>query len=264
MDSLENKIASGILLLVCVGCMVANGYAIFLLSTKRPKKVADILLLHLCVTDIAIVIWDVTLGITKWLMVTNEVQLNFIWDIGLQLLCALFYQSIICISWDRFLAARLHLTYRAIVTKSKLKLVVILMWVLSLTCAIISVTNPSPFKNTTIWVFWSVLTIFSIGIPYTYVFIVIYRQKRRFTKDSTRIIAPNFKYEIPLCITVSYILLVFIPDVMIMVDIRLLTGWILVIYHTNYLVDPLVYVLLTSHYKRRLNRQLSVPRNPAT
>ena len=233
--------------------MIANGCVIFLLLTQRQRKVADLLVLHLSLSEFLGVTWNVILRPLQWFSSVEYVPIVRV--IGGQFFGALFYQSIICISFDRLLAAKLVLRYRVLITKRRLQIVLLLIWVLSIMCAVICAIEFD--MNTIIWMFWSSITIASILISYSYIAMVLYKQKQ-FQRNSSCTHVQRFNYKIPLCITLSYILTMFIPDIVVVIDETLFTVWTLVIWYTNFLIDPLVYVFFRVFYKRRSERQLSV------
>ena len=49
--------------------------------------------------------------------------------------------------------------------------------------------------------------------------------------------------------TLSYVLAMFIPDIVVGADKSLLTVWTLVIWYTNFLFDPLIYVFFRFYKK---------------
>ena len=177
--------------------------------------------------------------------------------IGNQFLGAMFYQSVICISLDRLLVAALVLRYKIFVTKRRLLLIAILIWILSIMCAVIyGIWGIDSSLNRIIWMFWSSITMVSIMTSYLYIAVVLCRQKRIFKETASEKTMQRFNYEIPLCITLSYIVTQFIPDIVLVVDETLYSVWILVLFYANYLIDPLVYVYFGVYYKRRSHRHL--------
>ena len=253
--TLEDRIAFCVWFVIALLSMVANGFAIYLLTTKRKRKKADILLLHLCIAEFFGVAWNVILRPLN--MVYSIKYISIYNNIGNQILGALYYLSIIWISVDRLLAAALSLKYKVLVTKGRMLMIAMIVWLFSIICAIISGIKPS--LNFFIWMFWSTITTASILISYSYILIVLYRQKHRFRRNSfIRIGNQRFNYEVLLCITLSYIVTMFIPDMVIVIDKELYTVWILVIWYTNHLIDPLIYVFFRIYYNKRSPRQLPV------
>ena len=47
----------------------------------------------------------------------------------------------------------------------------------------------------------------------------------------------------------------YIPDMVIVVNAKLFTVWILVLWYTNYVIDPLVYVFFKIYRNRRSHKQ---------
>ena len=135
LDTLEEQIAFAIWLLVALGSLLANGCAIYLLLNKRSKKIADLLVLHLGITEFMGVAWNVILRPLNMFIPIKYASM--VRTIGNQFFGAMFYQSVICISLDRLLVAALVLRYKVVITKRKLLLITILIWILSIMCAVI-------------------------------------------------------------------------------------------------------------------------------
>ena len=252
LDSLEEFIVTIIWYVVCFSSIVANTCAIFVLRKKIPKLVPDMLVLHLVISELGLVIWNVTLRSMTWF--GDIPRIPMVRMIGSQFGTSLIYQLIIIISLDRFLVAKLNVRYRVMVTKRKLFWVVILIWVLSIISAVICGIY-SHFK-TVVWIFWSVITIVSIVASYSYIILVLHRQKK--TLKSSRSNVGQFKYKVPLCIAFSTILIMLIPDIIAVVDPKLISyNLLLVIWYTNFLIHPLLYVFSRVCYKRHSQRQTS-------
>ena len=254
--NLEDQIAACIWLAVALSSVVANGCAIFLLQRKKPKVVADILVLHLIVSELAIVMWNMIFRPIVWFADIHLVMVAMVRMIGSQFFSSLIYQSIIFISLDRFLVAILSFKYKVIVTKEKLWFVIVLIWVLSIISAVICGTLSS--SQTIIWIFWSVITIISIAVSYSYIFTVLYKRKQVLEKCSSGSSLRRFDYKVPLCIAVSSLLTMLTPDIVTVIDPALFTMWVLVIWYTNFLIHPLLYVFFRVYHKRRSLRQVSV------
>ena len=245
--TLEDRFAVGIWLLVALSGIAANGAAIIALIRSKKRTVGDTLVLHLCILGVLGVTFNVILRPLIWF--TDFPHVFVVRIIGSQFFSSIFYQSIICISFDCLLAVRLNLTYKAIVTKSRLHKLITMIWVISTICAVIS--GIYSYTNTIIWIFWSTVTIISIIASYFYIIRVFYRQRAKFRKHKSCKYVRQFKYEVPFCITLSYILTMFIPDIVVVVDERLFTVWTLVIWYTYFLIYPLVYVFFKAYGKER-------------
>ena len=251
LDSLEEFIVTIIWYVVCFSSIVANTCAIFVLQRKMPILVPDILVLHLIVSELIIVVWNVTFRSMIWF--GGITHISIVQMIGNQFFVSLIYQLIIIISLDRFLVAKLNVRYRVIVTKRRLLWVVIVIWSLSIISAVIC--GAYSYFKTIVWIFWSVITIVSIVVSYSYIFMVLHRQKKILKSSCSNV--GQFKYKIPLCIAVSSILTMLIPDIVAVIDPKLITIWMLVIWNINFLFHPLLYVFSRVFQKRRSKRQMS-------
>ena len=204
------------------------------------------LVLHLCISEFFVVTWNVILRPLQWF--SDVPHVSTIRLVGSEFFSALISQSIICISLDRLLAAGLTLKYKVIVTKQKLTFTVIVLWLLAFICALISAIDST--KSTIIWLFWSSTTITSIVLSYSYISVVLFKQNQKMRRKTSTSTQHQFNYRIPLCITLSYVLAMFIPDIVVVADKSLFTVWTLVIWYTNFLVDPLIYVFFRFSHKR--------------
>ena len=248
-ENVEDQIAASILLVLALSSIVANGCAIYMLQTKKSKTIADMLVFHLIVSEFSIVAWNLIFRPIVWF--GNIPHTPMIRMVVSQFLSSLIYQSIIFISFDRLLAARLNVRYKVNVTKDRLILVIMLMWVLSILSATICGIDSS--SNTIIWIFWSLITIIAIVISYLCIFMVLYKRKQMFKIDLSYSFVRRFNFEIPLFITVSCVLTMLIPDIVCVVDHTLYSMWILVTWYTNFLVHPLVYVFFRVYKQRSVS-----------
>ena len=249
MGDLEQIIGIGTWYVIAVGGMVANGSALFLLLKKREKKVSDKLVMHLCFSELLIIIWHLITRSLVWFAKIS--QAPTVRKIGGQLTTSLLYESIICISLDRLLAASLVFRYKLIVTKGRLIIVVIFVWIFAVISSVLCVFMS--YNTTRIWLFWSSLTMVSIIVSYSYIFIVLLKARSRVQNHSSQ--ANVFNYQVPLAIAIFFILSNFIPCLVILVDGKLFNIWVLVTLYSNGLFDPLVYVYFRICKKKRSESQ---------
>ena len=249
--SLEDRIAIGVWIAIALSSIAASGCAISMLLKKRSRTVADLFVLNLCISEFLGVMYNVILRPLIWFCDIPHVSI--VRSIGSQFVVTLIDLSTVCISLDRLLAVKLNLKYRLIVTQRKTMFVAGLIWSFSfISAGIRGIISSSTFI---IWALWSSIAITSIIISYTYISVVLYRRKRLLQTNSSHKNVNRFNYEIPFCITLSYMMTKFIPKLVILADSSLFTIWTLNIFYLNYLIDPLVYVIYVI-YRKRYSRKV--------
>ena len=202
---LEDRIAIGVWVVIALSSIVANGYAIVMLLKKKSRTVADLLVLNLCTSEFLGVTYNVILRPLIWFYDIPHVSI--VRSIGSQFVVTLIDLSTVCISLDRLLAVKLNLRYRLIVTQRKTIPVAGIIWSFSLISAVIrGIISSSTFI---IWVFWHSITIMSIIISYSYISMVLYRQKCLLQINASHRNVSRFNYAIPFCITFSYLMTTF-------------------------------------------------------
>ena len=246
MGDLANYIGIGIWYTIAVSSLVANGCAIFLQIKNKARKVSDRLVMHLCFSELLIMAWHLVTRSLVWFV--KIAQASTVRKIGGQLTTSLLFQTVICISLDRLLAACLVFIDKSVVTKRRLIVVVILIWILAITSSIICVFMS--YNTTRIWLFWSSLTMVSIFVSYIYIFFVLLTARRTFQNDSSQANRYVFNYQVPLAIAIVFILTNFIPCLVILVNEELFNIWVLVALYSSGIFDPLVYVFFQVYKKR--------------
>ena len=251
MDELERYIGLGVWYIIAVGGLIANGYAIFLQIKSKSKKVSDRLVMHLCFSEMLIMAWHLVTRSLVWF--AKIAQASTVRKIGGQLTTSLLFQTVICISLDRLLAASLVFRYKIFVTKRRLMIVLIIIWIFAITSSILCVFMS--YNTTRIWLFWSGLTMVSIIATYSYIFSVLFAARRTFQNDSSQANRRVFNYQVPLAIAIIFILTNFIPCLVILVNEKLFNIWVLVTLYSNGIFDPLVYVYFHAYKKRHAQSQ---------
>ena len=253
-DGVDELVALCLWYVIAVSGIIANACATILLMKKKRKKAPDLLIIHLCISEFLLVAWH--LGSRTLVWFGGVPKASMIQKIGSQLTTSLFYQSLICISLDRLLAVRLSYRYRIVVTNEKFKVVVIVIWLVSILTSV--VCGFISYNNTLIWGIWSAITMLSIVVTYVYIIYALNRQRRKFNGDSSRI-CPKFNYRIPVWIATSFFLFLFIPDTVLWIDESLFSFWFLVMWYTNYLLDPIVYVFFEKCQKKNRHVEMRQP-----
>ena len=249
--SIETYFGIGFFFFFTITCVFGNGLALYLLIGSKKKKVADLLLIHLCFCEGLGALW----GIVDFSLAVHvkTYSRNLLFVVGEVVIYVSVYETLICITVDRFLALKYNLRYRSIVTKKRFFVLLPAIWVLSASLAVICALTPTKVY----YVMWSVLDVFTVVTlvtTYSYIIITVRKQKRIFKGNSSW--RSQFKYQIPLCICLTYLILIFIPNLILSIKSDLPILWFNVLLYINYCCDPLIYVLF-SLYERRRKKKLS-------
>ena len=169
--------------------------------------------------------------------------------IGQTVLFSSIYLSVLCITIDRVLSVGLSFRYRAYVTKRKFYLLVLVMWIISMCMGAVSFLTTR--RHLLIfWICFDIISAITIVAGYSYIIYTVHSQRRRFAPNCPR--TRRFRYQVPLCIGVTFFCLWLVPDLILNINSNLYCVWILVLWHANIMFDPLVYVLYS---KKRINKE---------
>ena len=252
----ETDVCVGLFFFFTVTCVFANGLALYLLIRSKKKKVADLLLIHLCFCEGLGALWgivDVSLAVHL-----KTLSRTLLFYIGEVVIYVSVYETLICLTIDRFLALKFSLRYRSIVTKRSFFLLLPAIWLLSAFLGVMCALTPTKVY----YVMWSVLDVFTVVTlvtTYSYIIITVRKQKRIFKGNSSW--RSQFKYQIPLCICLTYLILIFIPNLILSIKSDLPILWFNVLLYINYCCDPLIYVLFALFERRRKKKLSANARN---
>ena len=253
-DSLNELVALCFWYVIALSGIIANACATILLMRKKRKKISDLLIIHLCMSELLLVVWHLGSRTLTWF--GGLAKASMIQKVGSQFTTSLFYQSLIYISLDRMLAVRLNFRYRVVVTKERFQVIVAIIWIVAIITGIIC--GFIAYNNTLIWGTWSAITMMSIIVSYGYIICVLIQQRRKFNGDSARSHG-KIRYRVPVWIVISFFAFLFIPDIILLINENIFSNWFLVMWYTNYLLDPIVYVFFE---KCRNNKKLIQRRKP--
>ena len=251
-SSTKDHVGIGIYFLFLSASTVANGVALYLLFNTKKKKVADLLLIHMCICESLAAMWQIvhnSLAVRhKTGQTLTGTPLNLVGEV---VIFSSLYQIMICITIDRYLAVKLNLRYRLIVTKYRFFVTSTIIWTLSSLLGVLyALTSMGVYY--VIWNVFDAITVATIIICYSYIIWTVHRQKCIFKINSS--CRNQFRYHIPLWIGLTFIFLIFIPNLVLTINNNLYGVWFLVIFSFNYCCDPLIYVL--SLYCERKRKQL--------
>ena len=253
-SSIDTYIAKGLIIFFYVASAFANGLALYLLLTKKTKNVADLLLIHFCFCEGLGTIWEIAnISVALHHKSFSRSSVHFV---GEAVIYGSVYQTLICITLDRFFAIKFNIRYRSIVTKSRFFVLLPPIWVLSTSLGVLSALTSIEVYYTMCSVF-EVFTATILVLSYAYIIITVLKQKRIFQQNSSS--HSQFKYEVPLCICLTYLILIFIPDLILTIKSDLYVLWFDVGYSINYFCDPLIYVVFSQYEKRQ--KKKNNPRN---
>ena len=211
----------------------------FLLKLGKKKKVSHVLLIHLSGTEIAYLLFRGGFVIKRMVTLTVDgFKENSVDRAGSASILVGQYLSMFMITGDRFLAVKLALKYKAVVTGEKL-------FVLFPTCWVISVVS-----GCITWYFPKVLTSLMIGwmatLTGTFVITYIYI----FTASSS--IRKKLNLWVPISIVVSFSCLYLFPAVLVEFGLVKYSPWLFVVFVVNILADSIIYVIGTKQVKDQL------------
>ena len=243
-ESLNALIGFGFLYLILTTGLLLHGTALYLLFTKVNKKIMDIILINLCLSELLDIIWDCVYY--SMALYTKDNWKPLAAQVATNALPFSIYQSIILITIDRLMAISLPCKYSTLITKTKALCAVTITWLLSIVYGVI-IPFVSKLTAYRIWLTCDSLVTTFLTVSYVYIIIVVHLRKGQLNKKAAQKVHNKFKYRTPLLIVLSFILLVFIPDMVLVFKPRYHCIWVPVLWDMNYTLDAFIYV----HYSRR-------------
>ena len=116
-DTREGRIGMVIVYAELVTSICLNGVALYILLRKRKRTVGDLMLIHLCCTEVILAAWRLTFSL-MYIFTDAKVESKFHLT-GEIILWTCFYLTMIYITLDRVFAVKLTYRYKIIVTKKK-------------------------------------------------------------------------------------------------------------------------------------------------
>ena len=251
--------------LIGIGCLC---FALRLIVTQRNRTVADMLVMHLCGVELMSVTFAYT---TYCLTFWNKIDRKHTSAHRpiLMTLHSSLYQSIIMIVLDRVLAVVLVLKYRFVVTKRKMIVVFVIVWLISIAIGLLYYFTGKEYE---IYLSWDIISTIVIVISYSYIILsVCVKRKAMHRRCSHKGNAPQpkssqIKYQIPLFIVLSFVIALLLPDLVLYLRPDWYCIWFHVIWVSSLISDPLIYVIFTKlEQKKRLKSRrescISISRN---
>ena len=252
---MDDYIATSITGLQLLTAFILDCIAIQVIHKKREKSVADLLILHLLITEFLAVIWNIahcfhSLFTIKWIyFIIHKIVIATITFAAMQ--------QIVCITADRVLAVALNLKYRVLVNKFHVIPVSVAIWLIASLCGIIGgyIMNANQYHM--MWLTWIILTTVIISVSYIYIIAAVRRQRNRINPSNVTNSHQGIKYQVPLLISSSLIIFNIVPDALVYSNVvGFHNKWMAILYLTSAIFDPLVYVLHSKNVccKQTINR----------
>ena len=271
--------------------------ALVIIAVKQRKelhRVSNILLSSMAVTDLLVGSLCVPLSAVVGLLVPyqiltdhyicklDSVASSFMITLAI---CSIFHLTMI--AWERYVAIRKWVDYRVIVTRSRLKKLGIIAWVL----AIVTV-SPTHFTMTltgilkenemasTLDIFLIILSVLSMSalglIIYFYAMVYLLVRKRKFSQISQVSELVNAKLEQRVAVTTTLLTAALIPSFFSNAVISMLEGVYPVLrkrfvmdlkatfLYTNSVVNPLIYCYRDCRFRNALLQMLRIRKSKVT
>ena len=161
------------------------------------------------------------------------------------------YLSILLITLDRVLSVYLTFKYTTVVTKTK---TCVALAVTLMTSIILGTNSLLNERQWIAWVIFDIVMAILLISSYTYIICKLGIPRRSLGKNSIcRRKTPTFKYRIPLLIMTSFILLVLLPDLALAIRPSAYSIWFPTGWCLNFSLDAMIYVFYSGRMRRRKN-----------
>ena len=238
-----------IVIVECANAFILHSFGLYLILTIKKKKVMTLLMMHLSFIEILCALLQ---GIERmhryvcdhWLIETTIYYtiLNFT-------IKALEF-TLIAISLERVLAVKLTVKFCSIVTKRRVTLVVICIWLLSLALTVIMWYISAPFYYDML-IFDSFLVLIYI-CSYVYIFVTVGRRRRKFS--NSQLSAPlhnDLNLKVPLLLIFGVIFFYLIPDIVFVCGVEM-PSWFDAVFIFNMITDAPIYIFGMPECRKRL------------
>ena len=218
---------------------------LYLLLTVKPKKPMDLLLVHLILIEVLLEI----LYVREWHdlppLLKNWADRVIAW--------AVYYQTLSLIMIDRVLAVKLTLHYQLKVTKRKIIVALLTIWLIGILHGIAAWLN----ANTRIIVYhgWSCIVIIIFTVGYIFILTTVNKSRRLLPCANAARAQRRLKYRVPFFIILSFIAFNVVPMLAYYVLKKNLDLFI-AIGVVNFIADQLIYTLGTWRLRERIKNLL--------
>ena len=224
-----------------IAAIVCHVFALMLFIKQKNIGVSDLLVAHLCGCEFVSVITEyVTMTLYYWKQI--DWKHNYIDGPIVLALFVMCYLSIVSITLDRVLVVLLALKYKMYVAKKKVVIVFCTIWFVSIGMGLFHYFTDNEEE---IYLFFDLTIIIVIITSYSYISIAVLVRRRAIRRNGSQSNSVNIRYQIPLCIVITFVVTIFVPDLILLVRPDFYSVWIEVIWTLNWISDPLAYVILT-------------------
>ena len=214
---------------------------LILLSTAKPRRPADFILINLICTEGLLLISHACLWWDVPPILENRIETVIPW--------AAYYQTLCMIMLDRVLSVRLHIRYRILVTKRRIMLALLCVWLISILHIVPSMWLRNAHLIT--FVAWGGIVVLVFIIGYTYIMLAIKGRTKNLSSTLGTATQQNPKYKIPVFIVLSFLLLYLIP-------MTVYFGWrkhlklFIIIGELNFIADQITYILGSGRIRKKI------------
>ena len=242
---------AGILILIVV--IFLHSVCIDLLR-KTPCVPQREILINLAATEILTSIWDITYWLTV-LLGKDTSNLHEKYQVFIITYDLIFYLTMFLFLTDRFASIYYHLRYQSLILKRKIKLVILVLWIVAVIAGICAVLlsdamQYSAMQVHTVKVLYLyfplniLIIVLLIGV-YTYFFMVKKRLESN-AGNKTALLAPFL-------ILTTFILFIAVPDGISLLQ-YIMYKFSLLLYSLDYLTDALFILLVNSELRDQTRR----------
>ena len=245
----STKTATVIIFFELIFGIIVHIFGLILLFTSQSITISNLLLIKLSFVEISYILHE---GITNAHSFIKNGHLEPPNDVGRTMIIflhSLRIMVLMAITVDRILAVRLALRYKTVVTRRKLVIVVICIWLTSSCLALIMWYSHASILNTLLAIEKSVLVVVYI-CGYVYIILRLKAIEKKFPNHkSTR----HLSIKVPFLLVLSLICFFWIPELILAAGFDY-SIWFLVLFYMTNIVDALIYIFGLPECQRRLKK----------
>ena len=242
--------------------ILAQCFALSLLLRKPKKKVSDLLLSQLFLSELVYILWTLTFYLIEVFSGKLSIPGETVAYIGEILIGYFICQSVFWVTTDRVLAVRIGLKYKVFVTKSKYALAAAITCVISIVHSFLAWILAKRTVSL-VMVVWDSIMMFYILSSYIYIIIAVHIHRKRLSISTSTVTHRRFTYEVPFVIALSFIFLVELQNQLgFFVKFQQTDHvWLHVAWFANFNVDPVCYLFYSRGLLKRLFCCTSIPKS---
>ena len=248
-----------------------NSFGIyFLRKTRATYTNQKLILIHLSICEILLASSRIIYRVIGYYKIPIENKLSQIALGILYIQLSTYYLFVISLTVDRFIACKYPLRYVIILSRKKMKLILVASWILG-----IVINLPQLFftSSITILVFnYAILPVLDFTFivtavfGYSYIFQKVHkRMPGNFPKQSRRVSEPRYRsykfYKMAAIINLRFFLLMIIPDIIFAIYFtgnfgsnNIMRVILIVCWYTNPIFDPVTYIFMQNEVRSDIRR----------